>query len=344
MRVYPKGLRFSSSNLEPVPMWRHGVQIVALNWQRHDQATILNEAMFAGTGGWVLKPPSHRSDDKLVPDKSLGQTETTNPQPAAAAPPSSTDSSNPANPLVPAISHPSSIPPAAASKLLNLTVTVYAGQSLPLPPEMTSRHQFRPFLKIILHTDLPEDASSTALTRSPIRNSKDSNAEPKERQSSAREYATSLLHRGRGALSGKDHGASSSTTKPSAVGNDPSPKQPNGKGKGKATSKSQHKARTTPSRGGDPDWNAQVLHFEDVAIEEPELVFVRFKLVHDIEMGRDDVAGWACVRLVRLRQGLRMLRVRNCEGVEGQGRVLLNVEWSIRESAKAGETASLPLR
>lgn len=36
------------------------MQIVALNWQRCDAGTMINEAMFAGSGGWILKPSSMR--------------------------------------------------------------------------------------------------------------------------------------------------------------------------------------------------------------------------------------------------------------------------------------------
>ncbi|KAF2186935.1 PLC-like phosphodiesterase [Zopfia rhizophila CBS 207.26] len=61
MRAYPKGLRLNSSNLDPSIFWRTGVQIVALNWQRWDSGMMLNEAMFAGTSGWVLKPEGYRS-------------------------------------------------------------------------------------------------------------------------------------------------------------------------------------------------------------------------------------------------------------------------------------------
>lgn len=64
MRVYPKGLRVSSSNLDPAPFWRMGAQIVALNWQYINAATMLNQAMFHGTGGWALKPEGYRSFHK----------------------------------------------------------------------------------------------------------------------------------------------------------------------------------------------------------------------------------------------------------------------------------------
>lgn len=37
MRAYPSGFRIGSSNLDPAPFWRKGIQIVALNWQRWDE-------------------------------------------------------------------------------------------------------------------------------------------------------------------------------------------------------------------------------------------------------------------------------------------------------------------
>ncbi|KAL7621105.1 hypothetical protein AAE478_008418 [Parahypoxylon ruwenzoriense] len=63
MRAYPKGLRFDSSNLDPSQFWRKGVQMVAMNWQSWDEGMMLNEAMFSGEHGWVLKPAGYRSED-----------------------------------------------------------------------------------------------------------------------------------------------------------------------------------------------------------------------------------------------------------------------------------------
>ncbi|RYO74029.1 hypothetical protein DL764_011004 [Monosporascus ibericus] len=63
MRAYPNGYRFDSSNLDPSLFWRKGVQMVALNWQSCDEAMMLNEGMFSGEHGWVLKPPGYRSED-----------------------------------------------------------------------------------------------------------------------------------------------------------------------------------------------------------------------------------------------------------------------------------------
>ncbi|KAK7750442.1 hypothetical protein SLS62_007631 [Diatrype stigma] len=64
MRAYPNGYRFDSSNLDPSLFWRKGVQMVAMNWQSCDEGMMLNEAMFSGEHGWVLKPPGYRSEDK----------------------------------------------------------------------------------------------------------------------------------------------------------------------------------------------------------------------------------------------------------------------------------------
>ncbi|KAL9110047.1 MAG: hypothetical protein Q9227_005386 [Pyrenula ochraceoflavens] len=60
MRAYPSGMRVTSSNLEPTFLWRQGIQMVALNWQRWDRGMMLNEGMFAGEFGWVLKPEGFR--------------------------------------------------------------------------------------------------------------------------------------------------------------------------------------------------------------------------------------------------------------------------------------------
>lgn len=61
MRVFPKGTRVSSQNLNPVPFWGVGAQICALNWQTFDASMQLNEALFAGTDGYVLKPSALRA-------------------------------------------------------------------------------------------------------------------------------------------------------------------------------------------------------------------------------------------------------------------------------------------
>lgn len=68
MRVFPKGTRISSQNLNPVPFWGIGAQICALNWQTFDASMQLNEALFAGSDGYVLKPAALRAGGSGVLD------------------------------------------------------------------------------------------------------------------------------------------------------------------------------------------------------------------------------------------------------------------------------------
>jgi len=62
-RVYPAGTRVASSNMDPLPCWRLGAQMVALNYQTNDTPVQLNRALFALDSGYgyVLKPPELRS-------------------------------------------------------------------------------------------------------------------------------------------------------------------------------------------------------------------------------------------------------------------------------------------
>lgn len=122
MRAYPSGLRIGSSNLDPVVFWRKGVQIVALNWQNCDEGMMLNEGMFAGTSGYVLKPEGYRCP-KAIEAK--------------------------------AASTPNSITQATAAKhyTLDLTIEVLAAQSLPLPVGDDSAKGFKPYVKVELHVE-----------------------------------------------------------------------------------------------------------------------------------------------------------------------------------------------
>ncbi|EJT82182.1 1-phosphatidylinositol-4,5-bisphosphate phosphodiesterase delta-3 [Gaeumannomyces tritici R3-111a-1] len=52
MRVYPKGTRISSRNLQPRQFWAVGAQVCALNWQTFGAAMQINEALFSGTDGF----------------------------------------------------------------------------------------------------------------------------------------------------------------------------------------------------------------------------------------------------------------------------------------------------
>lgn len=70
MRVFPKGTRISSKNLSPLPFWSLGAQICALNWQTFGASMQLNDALFAGTAGYVLKPAALRAGgDGVLPSR-----------------------------------------------------------------------------------------------------------------------------------------------------------------------------------------------------------------------------------------------------------------------------------
>ncbi|KAF8346397.1 PLC-like phosphodiesterase [Amanita rubescens] len=59
-RIYPNGWRIDSSNYDPLQFWRSGSHIASLNWQVFDHGMQLNEAMFVGSEGWVVKPSNLR--------------------------------------------------------------------------------------------------------------------------------------------------------------------------------------------------------------------------------------------------------------------------------------------
>jgi phosphatidylinositol phospholipase C delta len=48
--------------LNPVPLWGIGAHITALNWQTFDASMQLNEALFSGSDGYILKPAPLRAD------------------------------------------------------------------------------------------------------------------------------------------------------------------------------------------------------------------------------------------------------------------------------------------
>ncbi|TEB26399.1 PLC-like phosphodiesterase [Coprinellus micaceus] len=64
-RIYPKGTRIRSTNLDPSKFWRSGSQVVSLNWQKYDRGMQMNEGLFVGTSGWVLKPDHMRKRRNL---------------------------------------------------------------------------------------------------------------------------------------------------------------------------------------------------------------------------------------------------------------------------------------
>ncbi|XP_071732758.1 phosphoinositide phospholipase C 2-like [Rutidosis leptorrhynchoides] len=58
LRVYPKGIRFDSSNYNPMIGWMHGAQMVAFNMQGYGRSLWVMQGMFKANGGcgYVKKP------------------------------------------------------------------------------------------------------------------------------------------------------------------------------------------------------------------------------------------------------------------------------------------------
>mmetsp|Transcript_53272 Transcript_53272/g.166693 ORF Transcript_53272/g.166693 Transcript_53272/m.166693 type:complete len:508 (+) Transcript_53272:2-1525(+) len=59
-RVYPESTMIGSGNIDPLPHWSCGVQMVAMNYQTPDAGLLLNEGLFRsynGGCGYVLKGP-----------------------------------------------------------------------------------------------------------------------------------------------------------------------------------------------------------------------------------------------------------------------------------------------
>ncbi|CAJ0547090.1 Ff.00g017170.m01.CDS01 [Fusarium sp. VM40] len=122
MRTYPHGMRVDSSNYDPVIFWRAGVQVVALNWQSWDLGMVLNEGMFMGSDGYVLKPEGYRLDriTKRGHRNAMELNETES----------------------------------IKSKILErVAITVVAAQNLPLLDPNDDPAKFIPYVKIGLHTE-----------------------------------------------------------------------------------------------------------------------------------------------------------------------------------------------
>ncbi|KAI1208227.1 PLC-like phosphodiesterase [Annulohypoxylon truncatum] len=245
MRTYPSGMRIGSSNLDPETFWRKGIQIVALNWQKWDEGMMLNEGMFAGTGGYVLKPAGYRGKKPVVIETSEGDDKDKKETKVAPVPATET------------ILH----------QTLELNITVLAAQNLPLPEHDDKESGFKPYVKIELHTE-PPHGDHISLTHS--------NANTSKASTRAKE--------------------------------------------------GEYKARTKTQRGVHPDFKSETLEVaKGVSGVVPELAFVRF-LVKDDEIGRDDLAAWACIRLDRLKSGYRFVHLLDKEGKQSEGVILVKVE------------------
>ncbi|CAK7268615.1 hypothetical protein SEPCBS57363_003183 [Sporothrix epigloea] len=318
MRAYPSGLRIGSSNLDPACFWRKGVQIAALNWQNCDKGMMLNDAMFLGTGGYVLKPQGYRGDaiesNTVFPEQM----------------PSTADVSFRLPPTVPiSLSGPNaglvaSLP--LIPKLLNLSITVIAAQGLALPRT-----------EVLSCTDDDGKSSDDAGSDTSI----DTSSEPAAPMSSTpssrtlRPFVKIVLHV-------EDHPERAVLR--SATGDDA---EKDGMGEYKVKTRVAKDSRRGDG-GRNPDFGQEVLRWTNVplaallpttatdAARTPEITatesaaiaaslsFVRF-LVKDMggPMRRDVLLGWAAVRLDRLQSGYRLVRLRDPLHARLNGALLL---------------------
>ncbi|KAI8574019.1 hypothetical protein RHMOL_Rhmol01G0321300 [Rhododendron molle] len=67
LRVYPKGIRFDSSNYDPFIGWAHGAQMVAFNMQGYGKYLWIMQGMFRANGGcgYVKKPDFLLNPDEI---------------------------------------------------------------------------------------------------------------------------------------------------------------------------------------------------------------------------------------------------------------------------------------
>lgn len=139
MRTYPSGMRVDSSNLDPSFAWRQGIQVVALNWQSCDKGMMLNKGMFAGSGGWVLKPSEYRG----------------------SAARSSSTSSSPQEQLAAAVNDggPKSVQASTSVRRnVNLSIEIYAGQNIMAGDGKSNPKSFHPYVACHLHVERPKDS------------------------------------------------------------------------------------------------------------------------------------------------------------------------------------------
>lgn len=92
--------------------------MVALNWQKWDAGMMLNEAMFADSGGWMLKPDGYRSNSVPCKDARLDE-------------------------------------PRSQTSFLRLEI--FCAQDLPLPKGLDDAKDLKPYLKVELHIQQPSE-------------------------------------------------------------------------------------------------------------------------------------------------------------------------------------------
>lgn len=87
-------------------------------------------------------------------------------------------------------------------------------------------------------------------------------------------------------------------------------------------------ARTKTSQGIHPNFEQEILGFQEMASVTPELAFVTFQIM-DERRSWDKMAAWACVSLDRLKRGYRCIRLRDSRGKASEGMLLVKIEMDM---------------
>ncbi|KAF3765339.1 PLC-like phosphodiesterase [Cryphonectria parasitica EP155] len=100
----------------------------------------------------------------------------------------------------------------------------------------------------------------------------------------------------------------------------------------KSISKDDTSRKTRTARTEQPDWGSSgsKLHFPTVRHVVEELSFVRFYVEH---CGRSwpERTAWACVRLDRLQEGYRLIKLKTDDGYKSDGLLLVKIEKKLSD-------------
>lgn len=280
MRVYPSGMRVTSSNYDPLFAWQQGAQMVALNWQQSDKGMMLNDGMFGNGPGWVLKPEIYRSGGN-----------------------------NPRKDVV---------------SSLDLAIEVFAGQQIPLPLDSSSSvnaDDFRPYITCRLHlcqvdpeTGIAADYRKTGKckARTKSREGVDPDFEAEKLEFATANNVLQELSFLR--LVPSSHFLRQTCRPPNLANTHLSVQLRDG------VVESSPAAIHAAVRGLDPATFLCCL----VSQRDTDLFIRRLKIKSD-EFGRDPSAAWACIRLDRLKEGYRMLHLKDVRGRSSNGVLLVKV-------------------
>ena len=132
-RVYPSPMRISSTNFDPIFFWKHGVQMVALNWQKWDLGMQLNNAFFPSKIGYTLKPAFMRDEAHFSLD-------------ADKSKPDGTDLAVPDVPVIRDAFSSLNFNDESLSESYTLKIKVISAQQLPRPKFLSEEDIFSPYV------------------------------------------------------------------------------------------------------------------------------------------------------------------------------------------------------